>query len=272
MDTRNFSQGRYANDGVNVPVKLGIYESTNGDDYDLGCVPANVGIVRRFGDRTFFLGNSLVTTVAGQYYTADESATTSDELLNYLPVTAAGATQLVVTGSSSAAWAALGTATKDYYKDGFIVISNGAGEGYCYKIRGSTAASGTGSSLTSTLDLYDALAIAVDASTDVMIVLNHYKYAIICNTGTDHVPLGVQVGAPRTYSSVTGPIYSWYQTWGYCSVDSAGQEAAGEIITSGAGGAVAIQTGFTAGIAIGVRVTKNTGNDDFGLAYLTIRP
>ena len=88
-DNSNYSQGRYPNDGVNVPVKLGLYEATNGEDHEKGCVPGNIGIRRRIGDRTFVLGTSLVTTIAGTYYTADESATTSGDLLNYLTAASA---------------------------------------------------------------------------------------------------------------------------------------------------------------------------------------
>jgi hypothetical protein len=111
---------------------------------------------------------------------------------------------------------ALGTSwTKNMYAGGYLIVTDGAGEGYSYRIKGNTAG-GTGATATySRIDLYDPLQVALTAASDIAIIGSLYNNVKSCNmtVGIDSIPSGVAV-------STTTSTYMWafLQTWGVCSV------------------------------------------------------
>ena len=101
--------------------------------------------------------------------------------------------------------------TKDQFKDGYLLIDDAGSvateEGYCYKIKGNTAAA---AGADSTISLYDRLAKAISATATGAIALNPYN-GVLLDAGTSHL-----VGVPII--EVTASYYCWVQTWGPCPV------------------------------------------------------
>tara|TARA_Y100000590_G_scaffold25908_1_gene29238 strand:- start:966 stop:1715 length:750 start_codon:yes stop_codon:yes gene_type:complete len=118
---------------------------------------------------------------------------------------AAGVTQLTVTLGGTAA-------TKDQYKDGYIYVNDGTGEGSVYKIKSNAAGDSSGTCVI-TLDEEDGTVTAVtNGNTLVGLAVNPYSNVIISPTTVSNIAVGV---APR---ALTTNYYGWLQTWGPASV------------------------------------------------------
>ena len=118
---------------------------------------------------------------------------------------AAGVTQLTVTLGGTAA-------TKDQYKDGYIYVNDGTGEGSVYKIKSNAAGDSSGTCVI-TLDEEDGTVTAVtNGDTLVGLAVNPYSNVIISPTTVSNIAVGV---APR---ALTSNYYGWLQTWGPASV------------------------------------------------------
>ena len=118
---------------------------------------------------------------------------------------ASGVTSLTVTLGGTAS-------TKNQYKDGYLYVNDGTGEGSIYKIK-SNAAGSSGSTCVITLDEEDGTVTAVtNGTTLVGLAVNPYSNVIISPTTVTNVAVGV---APR---ALTSDYYGWLQTWGAASV------------------------------------------------------
>ena len=118
---------------------------------------------------------------------------------------AAGVTQLTVTLGGTAA-------TKDQYKDGYIYVNDGTGEGSVYKIKSNAAGDSSGTCVI-TLDEEDGTVTAVtNGNTLVGLAVNPYSNVIISPTTVSNIAVGV---APR---ALTSDYYGELQTWGLASV------------------------------------------------------
>ena len=104
-----------------------------------------------------------------------------------------------------------GALTEDQYKDGYMYVNDGTGEGHIYKVRQHDAidASSTGA-----INLYDGDAIATGfaAGTIVGLAKNPYKDFIVYPTTTT----GHAVGVAAT--DFDDDDYGWLQTWGPAAV------------------------------------------------------
>jgi len=122
------------------------------------------------------------------------------------------ATNTASAGDKSVTVTVGGTAaTEDQYKDGYLYVNDGTGEGHIYKIRQHDAIDSSGSGA---INLYDGDAIAVGfaAATIVGLAKNPYKdFVVYPTTSTGHA-----VGVAAT--DFDDDDYGWLQTWGPAAV------------------------------------------------------
>ena len=138
-------------------------------------------------------------------------------------VAAIGATKVSVTLGATAA-------TKDQYKEGYLLVNDGTGEGIMYRIAGHAAAA-----LSAGLDVYleEPLIVALAVTTEVTLVANRYKGVIVVPSAA--VSGGVPAGVANV--AVTEAYYGYLQTGGPCAMlsgttpqtlgDNVSQEATG---------------------------------------------
>ena len=120
----------------------------------------------------------------------------------------------------------------DQYAGGKFITTDDTGEGYTYDIVGNTANSTSGSNIR--LDLRQPLQVAVDGTTDFIIVGNKYANLEINTAATDNIIAGVSCSTISTAS-----YYGWVQTKGIVGILCGGTDAIGDYInpsntTSGA--------------------------------------
>lgn len=120
---------------------------------------------------------------------------------------AIGDTSIELTSTANLAGTDLGTANT--YAGGYIVVNDEAGEGQCCKIKSHDAFSGTSDA---TINLYDALTVALTTSSQVGIIPSPY-YKVIATTA---VVTGHVVGVPQM--AVTANYYFWCKCRGPAAV------------------------------------------------------
>ena len=122
------------------------------------------------------------------------------------------ATNTASAGDKSVTVTVGGTAaTEDQYKDGYLYVNDGTGEGHIYKIRQHDAIDSSGSGA---INLYDGDPIATGfaAATIVGLAKNPYKdFIVFPTTATGH-PVGVAA------TDFDDDDYGWLQTWGPAAV------------------------------------------------------
>ena len=144
--------------------------------------------------------------------------------MNFATAPAIGDTSVLVT--------LLGTAvTADQYKDGWLTVNDGLGEGRTYRIEGHPAQATT----TGNVRIYLAEAIdTVSAITVLNVDLNYNKYdeLRVADTNQTFIPVGV----PTCVGGLGAAEYGYVQTWGPCSVfQDEATAALGEDVILGAG-------------------------------------
>jgi len=122
------------------------------------------------------------------------------------------ATNTASVGDKSVTVTVGGTAaTEDQYKDGYLYVNDGTGQGHNYKIRQHDAIDSSGSGA---INLYDgdAIAVAFEAATIVGLAKNPYKdFIVYPTTATGHA-----VGVAAT--DFDDDDFGWLQTWGPAAV------------------------------------------------------
>lgn len=164
-------------------------------------------------------------------------------------------------GATSAAVTLGATATTlNQYAEGFLVITATPGQGYTYKISGHAAASG---SATQTLNLEDAIVIALTTSSTADLSLNPHSGVIVNPTTATGSPVGVAVAA------VTNANFGWVQCHGSvaCLNDAGTTVGLGVAPSAAVAGAVKTMAATLAQVGYAL----NTGNDTkYNAVYLTI--
>ena len=125
-----------------------------------------------------------------------------------------------------------GTAlTAEQYKEGWLVVQDGTGEGRAYRIEGNDAQTGTTS--TATLYLQEAIDTAgATGQLNVDFIYNSYdELRVAADTGQTDIPAGV----PFMVDGLGASEFGQLQTWGPCSVERDAAETLGEMITLGTG-------------------------------------
>jgi len=116
---------------------------------------------------------------------------------------------------------------------GYLMLTDDAGEGYSYKIKGNTVQSTTDAThIYTTITLYDPLKVAVTTATDCCLVGNPYKSVV--EGAVALKPIGAAV-VPTT--GTTAECYFWVQTKGPATC--LGAATVGVEVASAASGAVA---------------------------------
>src|SRR5512146_3266100 len=131
--------------------------------------------------------------------------------------------------------------TVDQFAEGYLNVSNNAGEGYLYTVQ-SNGAAANGAALS--LTLYETVQVAwTAASTTVTAVVNPHAAIIIHPSPATAMLVGV------TPTAMTASYYGWWQTWGPASVITEGTVVINEkvIDSASADGAVAPTASTAAG-------------------------
>lgn len=118
----------------------------------------------------------------------------------------------------------LASVTANLLAGSTLVTCKDTGVGYTYRIKGNTATNdpATGDIR---IELYDAIKVAVDNTTDIAIVGNPYGNLEAATTGTDNYAVGV------TTASMTAGSYGWVLRKGLVGIQVDGTIAIGEMIT-----------------------------------------
>ena len=98
----------------------------------------------------------------------------------------------------------------NYYKEGYIIIEDDAGEGQCLKIKDHPVMVSAG---TSSVNLYDAVRVALTTDTTATLIKHPCDSVIVCPANTPTGPvMGVSPITP------TASYYFWLQTKGVAAV------------------------------------------------------
>ena len=166
------------------------------------------------------LGTRATTPDGRVFYYAENSGTAIDHagyLVDGIAAVAAHDMDLAFTATSAGATSATSgtslTVTKDQYKDGYIYINDGPGQGEIYQVKSNTAVS-SATGLSITIDEEDGFATALTTASLFGLMYNPYKdIKIIDGDGT--MTTGV-LGVTTT--AVTADYFCWIQTAGPASV------------------------------------------------------
>ena len=181
------------------------------------------------------------------------------------------ATNTASAGDKSVTVTVGGTAaTEDQYKDGYMYVNDGTGEGHIYKIRQHDAISSSGSGA---INLYDGDPILTGfaAATIVGLAKNPYKdFIVYPTTATGHA-----VGVAAT--DFDDDDYGWLQTWGPAAVlcDVAfviGNHVRVSDNTAGSGEPLDRDASNENDEVIGVATLIAPVTTDYGVVNLTINP
>lgn len=178
--------------------------------YEMGRMP-QLGDFKEFDDgRKFRFVSSKIALTSGEPVSV---ATAADAELA-CTAAAVGATSVELTSTSQAFFGgAAGVLAADRLAGGYLVIQDDTGEGYIYRIKSNTA----GTALVKvTVTLYDPLVVAVDATSDVVVI--GPKYRLVVAGAAALVPVGVATVAVAG----TDEYYFWVQTKGPAAVNSGG--------------------------------------------------
>ncbi len=162
------------------------------------------------------------------------------------------------------------TTTKDYFKDGWYIVSDGTaaqGGGQIYQIKSHPAAGAA----TCKFTFYDNIKVLISTSAKAGVIRNPYKAVIqLPATTLTGFVLGV---APV---AVTISYYFWLQTWGMANVlckgaIDPGEDVALELTT--AGSCDAQKAGASSFVAPRIGIGGHTiATTDWGFVYLQIAP
>ena len=118
---------------------------------------------------------------------------------------AAEATSVTVTLGGTAA-------TLDQYKQGYLIVNDGPGEGHMYAIAGHPAANSS-ATLAVRLEDGDDIKVALTSSSLCGLMANPYSSVEVYDADDiDGIPAGVAT------TSITSGYYCWVQTWGFAAV------------------------------------------------------
>lgn len=122
-------------------------------------------------------------------------------------------------------------------QDGWLLITDGTGEGYCYPIQWNTWVTGD---TVMQLDLFEPIRLAVAATAEITLVKNKWRDVVVMPTTV----AGIWTGVPNVV--IPANYYGWLQTKGICPmVVDAGDTLvvgalAGNPATNGTAGGVGI--------------------------------
>jgi len=156
-----------------------------------------------------------------------------------------------------------GAATANDYKDGWLVVQDGTGEGRAYPIEGHDAITASTAGkflLKEAIDTAGAL-----AETGVDLIKNKYDDIVISVADQADVPVGI------CNVALTTLYYGWVQTYGACSALMDEAIVTGLTLTTGSSVVGAVEALDAAGEPIVGIMGPNAGVDtEYQLIYLTL--
>jgi len=158
------------------------------------------------------------------------------------------------------------TTTKDYFADGWYIVSDGTaaqGCGQIYQIKSHPAAAAASCKFT----FYDKIKVLISTSAKAGLIINPYKLVIQAPTTETGFAVGVALTA------VTVSYYFWLQTWGPCNMLiktalTPGLQVVSDNSAAGSGG---VSSGAEPEVCIGYAM-QTCDTTDNGLVYLMIAP
>jgi hypothetical protein len=171
-------------------------------------------------DQRHVLGTRASTPDGRVFYYAEENGTgiaRGGNVVNGIAAVAAHDMDLAAAAASAGATSFTTTTsltvTKDQYKDAYLYVNDGPGEGEIYRVKSNTAVS-SAAGLSITIDEPDGLATALTTATRFGLMYSPYKdIHIVDGNGT---PTTGVVGV--TAAPVTADYFCWVQTSGPAAV------------------------------------------------------
>ena len=171
-------------------------------------------------DQRHVLGTRASTPDGRVFYYAEENGTgiaRGGNVVNGIAAVAAHDMDLAAAAASAGATSFTTTTslsvTKDQYKDAYLYVNDGPGEGEIYRVKSNTAVS-SAAGLSITIDEPDGLATALTTATRFGLMYSPYKdIHIVDGNGT---PTTGVVGV--TTAPVTADYFCWVQTSGPAAV------------------------------------------------------
>jgi hypothetical protein len=152
--------------------------------------------------------------------------------------------------------------TADSYKDGYLQVNDGTGEGQCYRIDSNTYCAASGTTVVTLCDPV-RVALVADSTSKVSLIPNPWYGTVVQATTTTG-----QAGV--TITVVPASHYYWSQTGGLGCVLSNGTDSVGSTQTAGAtDGSVDIQTDY-ADIPVGYVILTDNVAGEYKPIWLTI--
>jgi len=152
--------------------------------------------------------------------------------------------------------------TLNQYKDGFLTIEDGTGEGYTYQIAGNTV----GNASNIYVYLVDPIELALDTTTEASLDYNLYANVVISAIDQADAPAGL---AHKAVDTSEEP-YFWAQTGGHATIWSDEVIAAGDALTTGTGTAGQLEMQDASGEPFWGHTIDTAIDGEFTLAWLMI--
>lgn len=187
--------------------------------------------------RSFAYANAGAVNLAAGKLTQTTASTANYATRTLTTAAAAGSMQVIVPLGA--------TAAQNLFGGYWLVVTDGTGAGQgAYKITGNSAAT-SGNSNTTTVQLQQALNVALDTTSVVGIYPNQYSTVVVSDhTAAPAIPIS---GVPNV--AVTASYFFWNQTGGFASVlsddTSVVSKNAGGIASNTVDGAVEIEVAGT---------------------------
>jgi len=244
--------------------KGNLYSVDSNPKYDIGHRVST-------GDgRVFRYGQVGVATARGLLVSQDLSTTSLVDTDNIVVVPASAVAvpgEVVKPGAIGSKYVEITLAAKtvNQFEGAYLMITDDAGEGYTYRIKGNTA---TDNPVTGNLrlELYDKLQVALTAASDIAILGSMYS-DLKAADATDPAVAGV------TVANFAAAGWGWIQTWGPCAVlqDGAAIGVGSSVtLSDGVAGAVQTQDAYTEPlVGYGIIDGDDTGH---GVIFLQVAP
>ena len=168
-----------------------------------------LGSVLYYGDRVFRYGLAGgVALTAGKLVQTAVGTKADHQDLAPTAAVAAGEYEISIETAGT-------DLTANQYKDGYLYVNDGAGEGQCMKIA-SNPAHDHSSDPSVVITTYDALATAVATSSKVSLIADPWSAVLVAPAAETGAAMGVPV------VDMAASAYGWFQTYGPAAVLTVG--------------------------------------------------
>lgn len=156
-------------------------------------------------------------------------------------------------------------AAQDLYKDGWLNVQDGTGEGRAYPVEGNMATDSAGTCILTLKEGIDTAGALSEANVDLH--KNLYKDIKISVADQADVAVGVPIVA------ATASYFGWVQTWGAAAVLQDETTAIGQQQTIGSSVVGALELQDAAGEnAVGIQGNQTAVDTEYTMVYLKLDP